>query len=147
MPRSSSSVAWRRRNTQPERVTAPLDRDLLSLLGVLVAEATKSFEHYDYARVLERTESFFWSFCDNYVELVKTRAYGEGDEAATTSARATLQITLSVLQRLFAPDLALRQRRGLALVARGLGAPRELAHARRARTVERTARFDLPARL
>jgi valyl-tRNA synthetase len=89
----------------PSDVTNPLDRDLLSLLGVLVTETTKSFEHYDYARVLERTESFFWSFCDNYVELVKTRAYGEGDEADTRSARATLQIALSVLQRLFAPTL------------------------------------------
>ena len=75
------------------------------MLGVLVTETTKSFEHYDYARVLERTETFFWSFCDNYVELVKTRAYGEGDDADTKSARATLQIALSVLQRLFAPTL------------------------------------------
>jgi valyl-tRNA synthetase len=89
----------------PSDVTNPLDQDLLSLLGILVSETTKSFEHYDYARVLERTESFFWSFCDNYVELVKTRAYGEGDEADTRSAQATLQISLSVLQRLFAPTL------------------------------------------
>ena len=86
-------------------VTAPLDRDLLALLGELVREATTSFEHYDYARVLERTESFFWSFCDNYLELVKIRAYGEGDAVDTKSARATLTIALSVLQRLFAPIL------------------------------------------
>jgi valyl-tRNA synthetase len=86
-------------------VTAPLDLDVLALLGELVSEATKSFEHYDYARVLERSESFFWSFCDNYVELVKTRAYGDGDDAATKSARATLQLALSVMQRLFAPIL------------------------------------------
>jgi valyl-tRNA synthetase len=86
-------------------VTMPLDLDVLALLAELVSEATKSFESYDYARVLERAEAFFWSFCDNYVELVKTRAYGEGDAAATKSARATLQIALSVLQRLFAPIL------------------------------------------
>jgi valyl-tRNA synthetase len=86
-------------------VTTPLDLDVLALLGELVIEATKSFEHYDYARVLERSESFFWSFCDNYVELVKARAYGEGDDDATKSARATLQLALSVMQRLFAPIL------------------------------------------
>ena len=86
-------------------VTMPLDLDVLALLGELVSEATTSFENYDYARVLERAESFFWSFCDDYLELVKTRAYGDGDAAATKSARATLQITLSVLQRLFAPIL------------------------------------------
>ena len=89
----------------PSDVTTPLDRDLLALLGELIRETTTSFEHYDYARVLERTESFFWSFCDNYLELVKIRAYGEGSDSDTTSARATLTIALSVLQRLFAPIL------------------------------------------
>ena len=89
----------------PSDVTTPLDRDLLALLGELIRETTTSFEHYDYARVLERTESFFWSFCDNYLELVKIRAYGDADVGDTTSARATLTIALSVLQRLFAPIL------------------------------------------
>ncbi len=89
----------------PINVANPLDRDLLSQLGVLVTDTTKSFERYDYARVLERTETFFWSFCDNYVELVKARAYGDEADAETKSARAALQIALSVLQRLFAPTL------------------------------------------
>ena len=84
-------------------VTAPIDRDLLALLGELITETTASFEQYDYARVLERAESLFWSFCDNYVELVKARAYGEGEDRDTKSARATLSLTLSILQRLFAP--------------------------------------------
>jgi valyl-tRNA synthetase len=86
-------------------VTTPLDRDVLALLAQLVADATTAFEGYDYARVLERTEAFFWSFCDNYVELVKTRAYGEGAERDVASARATLTLALSVVQRLFAPFL------------------------------------------
>jgi valyl-tRNA synthetase len=71
----------------------------------LVSEATTAFESTT-TRGLERTESFFWSFCDNYVELVKTRAYGEGDGRRARSRRAPrLRITLSVLQRLFAPFL------------------------------------------
>jgi valyl-tRNA synthetase len=88
--------------TGPSDVTEPLDRDLLALLGQLIMETTAAFDDYDYARALERTESFFWSFCDDYVELVKMRAYAE-DGPATRSARATLSIALSVLQRLLAP--------------------------------------------
>jgi valyl-tRNA synthetase len=84
-------------------VTEPIDLDLLALLAKLITAATDDYENYDYARALERIESFFWSFCDDYVELVKIRAYGETDDAPTRSARATLAITLSVLQRLFAP--------------------------------------------
>jgi valyl-tRNA synthetase len=89
--------------TDPSDVTAAIDLDLLALLTKLITATTDDYENYDYARALERTESFFWSFCDDYVELVKIRAYGEESDAATKSARATLALTLSVLQRLFAP--------------------------------------------
>ncbi|MGS1004351.1 class I tRNA ligase family protein [Burkholderia glumae] len=51
----------------------------------------------------ECTESFFWWYCDDYVELVKNRAHGIGADAA--SARNALAESLSVLQRLFAPFL------------------------------------------
>ncbi|HEY3844039.1 MAG TPA: valine--tRNA ligase [Acidimicrobiales bacterium] len=86
-----------------DAVSARLDRALLAQLAGVVSAATAAQEEFDYARALEVTETFFWSFCDDYVELVKTRAYGEGDGAR--SARATLGLALSVLIRLFAPVL------------------------------------------
>ena len=87
-------------------VTEALDRSVLAELAGVVAAATEAFEGFDYARALERTEAFFWGFCDNYVELVKARAYGEGGEEGSESARHTLRVALSAVQRLFAPFLA-----------------------------------------
>ncbi len=87
-----------------EQVSEAIDRDLLSQLGQLVEEATLALDNYDWARALERTESLFWSFCDDYVELVKTRAY-DAEGPGAQSARATLGLALSVFTRLLAPVL------------------------------------------
>jgi len=89
----------------PEAVTAPLDLAMLARLADTVADATAAFESYDYARALERTEAEFWSFCDDYVELVKTRAYDDSDSPGPVSARAALALALSVQLRLLAPFL------------------------------------------
>ena len=86
-------------------VTHPLDRAMLSELAALVGEATTALDEYEYARALERTEAFFWSFCDNYLELVKSRRYGDHGEAGASSANRAMQAALSIMLRLFAPYL------------------------------------------
>jgi valyl-tRNA synthetase len=89
----------------PAAVCVPLDLAMLGGLGAVVQEATTAYEAYDYARALERSEAFFWPFCDDYVELVKARAYQDPADPGPASARAALALSLSVLLRLFAPVL------------------------------------------
>ncbi|MDG4784571.1 valine--tRNA ligase [Micromonospora sp. WMMD1102] len=81
----------------------PLDRSMLAGLSTVVASATAAFERYDHTEAMQVTEAFFWRFCDDYIELVKERAYGEG--AGAESARAALAAALGTLLRLFAPFL------------------------------------------
>jgi valyl-tRNA synthetase len=86
-------------------VTCELDRGMLTELAALVDDVTLAFEDYEYTRALDRTEVFFWSFCDDYLELIKQRRYGAEGEPAAQSANRAMQAAMSVMLRLFAPFL------------------------------------------
>ncbi len=92
------------------RVTEALDRGMLAALADVVDTATQALDTYDHTRALEATETFFWTFCDDYLELVKDRAYGSESIPAdatepTRSARAALVLALDTILRLLAPVL------------------------------------------
>jgi valyl-tRNA synthetase len=86
-------------------VSDPLDRSMLRQLSDVVEEAARALEDYEHAKALEVIERFFWGFTDDYLELVKGRAYGSNGAEAAGSAVASLRLALSVLLRLFAPFL------------------------------------------
>jgi valyl-tRNA synthetase len=87
------------------QATVAVDRGLLTVLSRIVREGTEDLENYNYTRVLERTETFFWSFCDDYLELVKGRRYGDQGAELAASANGALFAALDVMLRLFAPFL------------------------------------------
>jgi valyl-tRNA synthetase len=90
--------------TAPEGpVVHPIDRGMLTRLAALVERVSAELDAYDYAAGLRETETFFWWFCDDYIELVKRRRAGD-DEAAASAVVAAIT-ALDVLLRLLAPFL------------------------------------------
>ncbi len=105
LDRIANSLDSRQLASLETLVTTPMDLSMLAYLAECIDAATRSLEEFDYAKALEITESFFWDFCDDYLELVKIRSYGDGNNEETLSALSALGIALSSILRLFAPFL------------------------------------------
>jgi valyl-tRNA synthetase len=86
------------RDAKRGEITNRLDLDFLHMLSCVAFNNEKSFLENDYTNALLATEGAFWNFCDNYLEIVKGRAYA-GDVSAIT----TLILTLETFSAMFAP--------------------------------------------
>ena len=90
-----------------EAVTETLDQWILARLSKTIAKATAAFEEYEYCEARIAIEEFFWKdFCDNYLEIIKVRAYGDGSANLTPgqlSAANAVALCLEAVLRLFAP--------------------------------------------
>ncbi|MCL4508510.1 MAG: valine--tRNA ligase, partial [Chloroflexi bacterium] len=85
------------------------DRWLLHKLNATIRRSTELFLAYDFRGAREEAEQFFWGdLCDNYLELVKFRLYGQADgvtSASRDACRYVLYHTLRTVLKLFAPFL------------------------------------------
>lgn len=89
-----------------EKITNEFDQWIINKLVELVKLTTNELQNYEYANAMQLTEKFFWSvFCDNYLEISKTRSYDEENKnpQGQYSSILTLYHIMQTLLKLFAP--------------------------------------------
>jgi valyl-tRNA synthetase len=82
----------------------PADRWILSRCQRLIQRVTELYLEYDYAEAKSETESLFWIFTDNYLEMAKQRLY-DASHPKRSGAIYTLNILLLTFVKMFAPIL------------------------------------------
>lgn len=83
-----------------------MDLWLISKLKLVIDKATEELNKFEYCNARVAIEDFFWNvYCDNYIEIAKTRAYNESnnDEKGQVSALLTMHYCMNTLLKLFSP--------------------------------------------
>ncbi|MDP1552444.1 MAG: class I tRNA ligase family protein, partial [Methanobacteriaceae archaeon] len=82
-----------------------MDSWILSRLNQLVADSTIAMEEYNFSQVVNKIQSFIWhDFCDEYIEAVKYRLYGdEVDIESKQAARYTLKTVVETSLKILSP--------------------------------------------
>jgi valyl-tRNA synthetase len=79
------------------------DKWIINSLNKTVSLATKYMESYQYSRARNEIDDFFWSkFCDNYLEFIKSRLYGDVPDV---KVKSVLYQVLLIIMKLYAPFL------------------------------------------
>lgn len=95
----------------PEEVEKPnddeletIDKWILQKMDKAIEESTRGFETYEYDKSKHITKEFFWhDFCDNYLEIVKQRLYGDSPEESKKAGEYVLYKVLINSLKLLAP--------------------------------------------
>ena len=95
-------------------ISVALDRSWTISLLELHLQATSLLKEFHYAGALDRIEKAFWLFCDNYIELVKGRAYQLTQQRQENTPREsqpagsavhTLDLSMYLFVKMLAPYL------------------------------------------
>ncbi len=71
----------------PSRLLNATDLWLLARLHTVIRRATTAMEEYEFAAAKTEVERFFWTdLCDNYLEMIKFRLYGDAEGAEGAQA-------------------------------------------------------------
>ena len=84
-------------------ISTQLDRSWIGYLLQMYEQVTENLQKFSYAVALDQIEKTFWLFCDNYLELVKGRAYQLKSEKSGQSGIRTLDVSLYFFIKMLAP--------------------------------------------
>ncbi len=89
---------------EEEPELTPTDLWILGELNDLIRRAEEGYRSFDFFNPATLSRRFVWEiFAPHYLEMVKWRAYGDGDEKEVKAARWTLHTVLRAVLRLLAP--------------------------------------------
>ena len=92
------------KNTKPE-ILLPMDKWIIAKYNEMLIKYTSYFNKFEIGLALNEAEKFFWSFCDNYIEIVKNRLYKPeiyGYKERESGQYAAYNVLLGIL-KCFAP--------------------------------------------
>lgn len=79
----------------------PMDRWVIAKYNKMFESFKKHFDKYEIGLAMTELESFFWNFCDNYIEISKNRLYKPeiyGEDAKLSAQYTIYTVFLKVLQ-------------------------------------------------
>ncbi|MPM23257.1 Valine--tRNA ligase [bioreactor metagenome] len=77
------------------------DKWILSRLNEIISEVTKNLDGYELGMAAQKIYDFIWSeYCDWYIEIAKSRLYGEDAEAKATVSAVLIHVLKSSLKLL-----------------------------------------------